>query len=585
MKARIATAARSPRRVLPARAAGFVLLAAALCAVPARAAAPEQAPWEKPPTLPTESEFFANRLDEAQSQFITDGLHAFVAGRAFYQALGDINPFLWPGNPFAKLWPDREWIEDSSTVSLEARTGGPAGDPAPEGAPAFSEADVAWQALSELRLHASLNENALYAEKGLPLRRSRAEEGNLSWLGGAFPEQSRFGVGGMWSHRGADIALQYDRGFWWTVSPASGVAYPWKGFNADFLYRVGQDVDITLRDQEWDAASSDPFHSARWRRSDLNMGFTSGDPGGWMTRLELGYQRRALFADSAFEPFEEKTYPVRFRYRNAWAPWDSAVKVMTRGSIGYREQMFVVEHTEEFSEKLGGHEPSQYLRAYYREPVGHRPVPVEYFPGDSVGARTEPGENARGLAAGIEYKYRAGSFQVGAAGDGGLEWSAPLFGLVRIDTVQGLLRRTGAYTGSSYMLANASVRAFAAAAAGPVTCRLHGGLRGFAGHDADAMEFLPSPWWMGADGGWKAPFGLTAGAAVTWLGPKEVRGWGPVFAVPAHWESNVALEEGLLAQRLKLSLSLLQMFGEEVREHPNGSPLGFRVLGRIKGSF
>jgi hypothetical protein len=569
------------------------LLAAGLC-LAARAAgvtSVERA-WEKPFNLPVESELLSDRLEEPQSHFLTDGMHAFVAGRDFYQATGDLNPFLWPANPFARLWPDRDWIDDSSAVSVKARGGGPAENAFPGGAPAFSAAEVAWQALSELRLRAAVDENDLYSGRSLPARRAMAEKDGMSWLGGELPLQSRAGAGAVWSHRGTDIAFQYDQGYWWTVSPASGVAYPWKGFNADFLYRVGEEVDISLRDQEWDAAAADSFQGARWRRSDLNLGFNSEGPGGWMTRLELGYQRRALFSDSAFAPFEEKTYPVRFRYRQVWAPGgDSSFTILSRGSIGYREQMFTVEHAEELTEKWGRQEPSQFLRAYYREPVGSRPVPTEYFPGDSAGARTYPGENARGVAGGAEYRYRFPSLTLGAAVDGAMEWALPVFRLERLDTVDGLLRRTGAYRGSDYALGNGSARAFVSGRLGlgrlgpDVTWRLHGGLRAFAGHDADAMEFQPSPWWLGGEAGWKSSFGLRLAAGAAWLGPKEVRGWGALFEVPAHWENSLALEQMLLAGRLKLSASFVQIASGEVREHPNGSPLGFRVLARAEAGF
>lgn len=563
-----------------------VLAAALFCAAAARGVTPVEPPWERPAGFPAESELLSDRLEEAQSHFLVDGVHAFVAGRDFYEAAGDLNPFLWPSHPFARLWPDRDWLDDSSDVAFALRGGGPSTRALPGGAPAFSSVEAAWQALSELRLRAAFDANDLYADRQADARRARAEDpSGQAWLGDGFPAQTRAGAGAMWSHRGADIALQYDQGNWWTFSPASGMAYPWKGFNADFLYRMGRDVDISLRDQEWDAAEGPAFLAARWRRSDLNMGFTSEGPGGWVTRLELGYQRRALFSDSAFEPFEERTYPVRFRYLEAWSPVDSTFKLLTRGSIGYREQMFSVEHAEEFSETFGRHALSQFLRGYYREPVGHRPVPTEYFPGDSVGARVEPGENARGAAAGAEYRFHGARMTLGAACDGGLEWALPVFRLQGLDTVDGLLRRTGAYTGSDYALANGSVRAFVSGAAGKRgTWRLHGGARAFFGHDAEVMEFLPSPWWAGGETGWKLPFGLRALANATWLGPKEVRGWGDVFRVRAHWEGNVALEQAV-GDRLKVSASFLQIFADDVREHPNGSPVGFRTMLRTEGSF
>ena len=64
-----------------------------------------------------------------------------------------------------------------------------------------------------------------------------------------------------------------------------------------------------------------------------------------------------------------------------------------------------------------------------------------------------------------------------------------------------------------------------------------------------------------------------------------MRGWGPVFEVPDHLEGNLALNQVLFDDRLKLSASLLHAFGEEILEHPNGNPLIFRILVGMEGSF
>jgi hypothetical protein len=571
----------------------------ALCLGAACVRAEESHAWEKSPAIPVETELLSDRFEEAQNHFLIDGMHGFVSGRSFYQATGDLNPFLWPTHPFTRVWPDREWLDDSSTVSFQARAGGSGEDVAPGAGTetGFTALSAEWQALSEVRLRLAADENRLYQDRELDERvKPFSFPYPKGWLGGGVPSQSRLGGGGVWSHRGADIALQYDQGSWWTVSPVSGVGYAWEGFNADFLYRMGEEVDISIRDQEWDAAEPDSFHASRWRRSEVTLGFNGDARGGWLTRLELGYQRRALFSDSAFKPFEEKTYPVRFRYRQTWVPWDSSFQLVSRGSAGYREQMLQLEHTAEFHEKFDGHEPSQFLRAYYREPLARRPVPTEYFPAsagtvDSAGARYIPAHHARGLAGGVEYRWVGGSFMVGAAAEGGGEWGAPVFHLESLETLDGLLRRGGAYRGSDYVLVNYSARAFAAGGfprggiGHGVTWRLHGGARAFRGRDADAMEYLPSPWWAGLDGNWQAPYGLRVGVSATRLGPKEVRGWGPVFDVPSHWENHLGLEESLLGDRLKASVSLLHALGGPVREHPNGSTVRFRLLTRIEGNF
>jgi len=137
-----------------------------------------------------------------------------------------------------------------------------------------------------------------------------------------------------------------------------------------------------------------------------------------------------------------------------------------------------------------------------------------------------------------------------------------------------------------FLNCNGTARAFAAGGdADAVTWKLQGGTRAFAGRDAGAMEYLPSPWWLGGGGGYTFPSELRLEGFVNWLGPKEVRGWGAPFEAPAHWENNFALAQKLFEDRLELSAVFLHAFGREVLEHPNGSPVRFRILTEAEGRF
>jgi hypothetical protein len=149
-----------------------------------------------------------------------------------------------------------------------------------------------------------------------------------------------------------------------------------------------------------------------------------------------------------------------------------------------------------------------------------------------------------------------------------------------------MLRRQGSYQGSDFLLENAGAKAFASGGfADRATWRAQAGLRQFWGRDADYIEFLPSPWWVGAGTGWSFPRKTQVDAQVTFMGPKEVRGWGPVFKVPEHWENHISLVQPLFSDRLKLSLAAIHAFGENIQEHPNGNPMRFRILAGIEGSI
>jgi hypothetical protein len=140
--------------------------------------------------------------------------------------------------------------------------------------------------------------------------------------------------------------------------------------------------------------------------------------------------------------------------------------------------------------------------------------------------------------------------------------------------------------GSDHHYSNYGGRADAAGSLwNPAFWRFEAGWRGFAGEEADRMEYRPSPWWAGLGLGVEFPSDLKVETLVHWVGPKEVRGWGEDFETPAHFESNAALVQSLFDERLELSASLLHAFGDAVQEHPNGNPLLFRIVVGVEGWF
>ena len=546
-----------------------------------------QQPWERQGGVPAETDFLLDRMEEPQNHFLLNGQEGFVSGRDFYQSAGDAMPFLWPAHPFLRFGSDRGWETDSSTFAYTA-TGSNALD---EGASPLSQGELAWSPLEALRLHMGLDQNGLYSQRTLASRKaiSTAErKGEWAWYGGDAPIKSQANAGVAFSRRGSTMAAQVNQGWWWTTSPASGQAYPWEGFNAELVYHEGEDFDLTLVEQQWDSPSPFEFYKSHWRRSEINMSFLGSSAGAWLWRFDIGYERRAMNSNGVFAGFEEKTYPFRFRYRQDWAAPDSIpLRVLSQGVIGYREGMFLAQHGSEFRENLGTHQPMQFIKAYYRYPFKDYTIATEQLTGDSQFVATyRPGKQARGVTSGAEYREVRKHFLAGIGGDYALEWELPLFAGGVMDTLAGLVRRQGGYEGSHFLLQNATGKAFASGELGAKgNWRFQAGMRQFWGHDEPYIEFVPSPWWGLAGGGWAFPTKTRLDAQVAYLGPKEIRGWGPIFEVASHWENNFSVTQTLFSDNLKLVIAGLHAFGADFREQPNGNPVRFRVAAGLEGSI
>ena len=568
----------------------------ALCAFlaffPAAAAHAADAPpaWDKPAAIPAESDFLRDRLDNPQNHFLLNGQEGFISGREFYQAQGDGVPFLWTTQPFLRYGTDRGWESDTTLLTYRASGSNEIADPATPTSPYFLS-EAGWSPLEGLRLHAGLEQNGLYSQQTFPGRKALSASGNddrNAWIGRDLPLRSLANVGGAFERRGSTMAAQYNQGWWWTTSPASGQAYAWDGFNAELLYKAGEDFDLTLVEQQWDSPSPFQYYKSHWRRSEITMSFLGSSEGSWLWRLDLGYQRRAMNSQGVFAQFEEKTYPVRFKYRQDWTAPDSIpFRMLSQGSLGIRDRVFNIQHSSEFRENFGTHQPMQFIRGYYRHRMEDYTEATENLTPDSLfTAGSRPGSQARGWTGGAEYREVRKRFQVGLGADYAMEWELPLFRLGILDTIGEDLRRQGQYTGSDYLLQNASGRVFASGVlTDKGTWRLLAGMRAFWDHDARVIEFLPSPWWAQGGAGWGFPTKTHLDVQASLVGPKEVRGWGPVFKVPSHWENHISLIQPLFSDRVKLSLSGLHAFGEDIQDQPNGNPVRFRILAGIEGSI
>lgn len=580
---------RSESRIVPALMA--VRLAAGLTAGAAFPALAADAPpaWEQS-GVPAENTFLLNRNREPENHFLLNGEEGFVSGREFYQNAGDVLPFLWPSHPYLHYGPDRRWESDSSVFSYSATGANAPG----EGASPFVQSEADWSPMDALRLHAALDQNALYSQATLPARKfmSTAEnKGDWAWFGGDGPIRSQAALGAAYIRRGTTLGLQANQGWWWTTSPVTGQVYPWQGFNFDFHYRDGEGFTLSLVEQQWDSPSPFQFDKSHWRRSELDLSFLGSSEETWKWQFDIGYERRAMTSQGAFGQFEEKEYPFRFRYQQDWtAPDSMPLRMVSQGSLGYREGMFQAQHSTEFREPFGSHQPLQYLKGYYHYAFQGYTVPTEYLTADSQAVgRFQPGQQNRGVVAGAEYREVRKHFQAGLTADYAMEWELPLFHGSVFDSGDGFLLRRGDYVGSNFWVANAGGRLFASGELGKQgDWKAQAGMREFRGHDADSLEFLPSPWWLSAGSGYGLPWkGVKTriDGQVAYVGPKEVRHWGPIFKVASHWENQFSLSQTLFSEKLKLTVAALHAFGADIREQPNGNPVRFRVAGSLDGSF
>lgn len=573
----------------------------ALAAFPvASIRAAEDPAWKRAPAIPAESELFDDRVRGPEAHFLLDGRHAFLAGREFYQALGEPNHFLWPAHPYLRTLPDRRWLRDSAEYTASMRVGNEIGDPlfhelqstdGKSNRTPLTDGAITWSPTGEWSVHADLEQNDHFSFRTYPARialvgESRREK--LSYIGGNLPPLSALAMGGAMHRHGGLLAIQANRGWWWTASPVSGMPYAWEGWNADFHTRAGDDFDLSLVDQSWESAAPGTFQSARWRRTELTLGFGGKGPGGWRYRLELGGQRRTLYADSAFFKFEEDTYPWRFRYRQVWSPEaGSLFRLENQGFLGTRDRMFSAQHGVEFRETFGKHVLSQGLKGYYRHPFSSYREPEEILNADTTWvAALDPATHARGFSGSLEYRHKRERFEGALSGHYAMEWGVPVFDGAVVDTLEGLLIRAGTLQGSAHQYSNFGGRADAAGALwNPAFWRFEAGWRGFAGEEKNRIEYRPSPWWAGLGLGVELPSDLKMETLVHWVGAKEVRGWGEDFETPAHLEGNAALVQSLFDDRLELSAALLHAFGDAVQEHPNGNPLLFRIVVGVEGWF
>ncbi len=567
--------------------------------------------WGKSIAIPSETEFLRDRLEEPQNHFLLNGSEGFLAGREFYQASYDATPFLWKTHPILHYGPSRAWQLDSIPLVFHAwggqelgiqgnKTSVLPGDQVKGENLPLGYGDIGWNVFEELRLHAGFEQMDAFSSTTYPSRvglLGKGKDDELAWLGGNLPLRSQATVGGSFTHRGTTLGAQANQGGWWTSSPVSGKVYPWNGYNAELAYKVGDDFDLSLIDQEWDSPISNPYYHAHYGRSELNMGFLGSSEGNWIWRLDVGFQRKEMLSDSAiFTPLLQQTYPTRFRYRQTWnAPDSLPLQLISQGSMGFRDRVIGLQHSSDFIEKWGPHQLKQSFKGYYQHPMTGYKIPTETIPLDSTWlAESRPGMDVRGVSSELEFREKRKNVEVGSSINYVMEWQAPLFHLRSLDTVNGSLIRSGSYLPSDYLLQNGSVHFFAQGGFGSSSdsgwtqtafWRFQAGLRDFWGHNADSMEFKPSGEWVGLGGGIGLPTNLKLEAQVNYVGEKEVRGWGPRFIVDAHLENHVSLSASLLENRLNLSLALLHAFGEDIREQPNANPLRFRLLGGVTGAF
>jgi hypothetical protein len=552
-----------------------------------------------------ESAYLDHRLSQPQSHFLLDGLQGFIADPEFYSAQADESVFLWYGHPFLKYGNDRAWVSDSGNLIARANLGNEIGDGmlqdltesrslAKDNRTPLTAGEISWLAKPGLRLHASLDQNDHFSYSSLPGRIDmigESQRDEMAYIGGNVPLKSQVSGGVAFTQDGGLWAGQFNQGFWWTTSPLSGRSYPWKGRNADFFFKPNSSLEFFLLNEDWRSPAPGKFFQASWHRSEFGASLSCEQDCSWNWNLVAGVQHRELQSDSIFNAFYEWNLPIRFTSERAWTlDRLDRIKLSSVGNAGIRDRMLLIRQNTVAKASVDSHLSQMSLQTYIRHRLKGFVVPVEFFPEDSTWlAVSNPGKYSSGLSYALNYTEKGKIVDIGLAMNYALEWAAPIFQTEFLEYRNGQTLRSGSYNGSSYVLQNGSTKAFLTGSFGSMgliqNWKLDVGMREFWGRDAAAMEFLPSRVWAGGAGTWNFPSDLEVDFQVHFIGKKEVRGWGPVFKVPAHFENNLAIHQRLLDNSMKLSFSALHAFGDDIREQPNGNPLRFRVLAGLEAQF
>ncbi len=394
-----------------------------------------------------------------------------------------------------------------------------------------------------------------------------ATPSELSWFGENIPPYSLLrgviegdAAGGRW--RG-DV----DQGWWWNFSSLSGISYPFEGRRSRFDFDHSGGPGFTL--SHHDAGHPRGHYSFSENEASARLPISWGENA--RLRLSAGVANRRLRADTLVKAFEEWESPWRAEWE--WARQsDLTPGIQATGHLQWREGVGLAEQQITYRPAWAWDWQPR-IRAYYLIPrQGYSSVddPVESW-------TRNPGWHARGVTTALTYSRQIAATGFTLEAKEAREWGLPL--------VTGGEVPRGSFP-SPHMLGNRSLTLRTEGSLiENLEYSLSAGVRRFFGTGTSHLEFQPAPFWLSLAWAKRFQSDLSLEASTTYMGSKQVRGWGEDFSIPSHWEHHVFLEQSFLEGRLRLHYGALNLFMPDLPEHPLGNPLRFRILAGAEAVF
>ncbi len=562
----------------------------------------------KPNEVWAESPIFKHRLDHPDAHFLIDTYNGHVTGEKFYHRPGLSRRFLWPQHEYHDYRSQFSRTDFSDqTFFLSGHMGSEVGDPhiqelmhtqgSPNKTP-ISYGAISYSPRDKLWIFSAFEQNDQFSMVTYDWRRSIVSRPDAPWFGGNIPTRSFTDFGFRWL--GAPVMLSAQGSFFWnwTVSPYSGAQIPWRGRNflAEAEYE-GQ-FGFTFEVQGWeDILEVSPEGAWRqihirpyWKRpfsvgshqiklntyvdwTDVKLSFAN--PPSALFDPFYGYPEIQMDAPHPFFAGADIAYGFK--------PSDSARAAHTYTRLKFFGNSLHIDTENRWREKRAWGGFSGGMRVFTEKASDLAPNVREIWH-DLEGREAiyHPNARPRGWLGEVGGHLMRGGFKLDGQVGGALEWDVSYFAE---DTVFGFGKKSLFRSGevnhfNEVMHSRFGIFSAHWTAAQNVDLWIGYKRRAFFAPSGNRLDFVPArhlySWGLSA----RFPSNLHINMKSHWVGEKVVQGWvrdAGVFTVPSHFEHNITLVQTFLQEKVSLHYSMLHAFGPEIREHPAGNPLRFRI--------
>ncbi len=555
-----------------------------------------------------EGPIYKHRLDHPDAHFLVDTYNGHITGEKFYQRPGRKRMFLWPQHEFHDY---RSQFSRANRLDhrlfFSGHLGSEVGDPHiqelvhPLGSPNKTPLSYATASLSpreDLWVFAAIEQNDQFSMTTYDWRRSIIRRQDAPWFGGNIPTRSITDFG--FRFTGAPLTVNaHGSFFWnWTVSPYSGAQIPWRGHHLNVESEYREKLGFEFEWQNWEdilVVSPEGRWRQGWARLYYKVPKFVGYPG-WNLKTFIEWNGAEVDLSDSFSAAPESGpgFPsIRaegFNRAHAgaqmahhWTSPDSLRRLLSRAQVKLFDRSTHVDATTRWEEGKSWGLYFGNLRLFTENASDLGPDVSEIW-GSPIGkeANYAPDFRQSGLLGEVGARITRSRLTLGGQIGGALEWGIPFFDE---DTVfsfgkrslfrSGQLRHFHESTASLFRIYEASWNASA-----NTRMQVSYKQREFyvpAGH---RLDFVPARHMVSWGVNTRFPSNLHLNLKSHWVGEKRVNGWDEAsgtFIVPSHFEHNATLVQTFLQERIATHYSVLHAFGKEIREHPAGNPLRFRI--------